>query len=553
MKIRWCHFSDIHFAFENYQTIQMRKSLIDYLNKIVNNSGKLDFILISGDITNQYGVYSDELSIFINNIATIAGVDISNVEIIPGNHDIERNSDRSKLIEEYLGNDNIENANNISEMQLRAFLKYQNKFFDFYYIFKNKPFHVNDIHKNKTFTFADRKINLIRLNTTWLSEEDDKNKLNIGMQFLGKTTKNIDTHDINLMLSHHPISWFSDIQQKQLKTFLFENSIDMFLSGHIHKSYVETIDDTIYCSCIQNKVDDITGGFVIAEINMETNQNKFEFHSWNSNQSFWSFDNDVCIRANNGLYEFRLDKLPKDDNEKLVVLHDLMQPSNPNSVRTIFDFANSEIFNINHIINSINDWENKKEKNLDFFEEIIKFYNNREIHIFPLSEIPLLIHFGYLFQDNYPIKIHQYDRNSAHWIIDEEDTIPKLNKPNVIKNDNTDLAIIISLSAKINNEDIKAILEDYDEIDISLENPELNSILYRNQVKYIKNIFDNTVQEYLSANHNCNNIHIFYSGPAGLAVELGRIIRKNMFPIVSLYQYQRNSSPKYSFTFTIND
>ncbi|OAB35649.1 hypothetical protein PMSD_12930 [Paenibacillus macquariensis subsp. defensor] len=44
-------------------------------------------------------------------------------------------------------------------------------------------------------------------------------------------------------------------------------------------------------------------------------------------------------------------------------------------------------------------------------------------------------------------------------------------------------------------------------------------------------------------------IYLFYSGPAGLAVEVGRSINSRMWPDVILYQYNARIVPRYQKTF----
>jgi hypothetical protein len=46
---------------------------------------------------------------------------------------------------------------------------------------------------------------------------------------------------------------------------------------------------------------------------------------------------------------------------------------------------------------------------------------------------------------------------------------------------------------------------------------------------------------------------IFYAGPAGLAIEIGRMIRKNMFPAVFLYEYTAKNTQRYELAFVINE
>jgi Calcineurin-like phosphoesterase. len=43
--LNWLHLSDIHYSFENYDTLRVRDSTLEYLN-----DRKLDIIVVTGDI-----------------------------------------------------------------------------------------------------------------------------------------------------------------------------------------------------------------------------------------------------------------------------------------------------------------------------------------------------------------------------------------------------------------------------------------------------------------------------------------------------------------------
>ncbi|MBY6779961.1 SAVED domain-containing protein [Clostridium botulinum] len=78
----------------------------------------------------------------------------------------------------------------------------------------------------------------------------------------------------------------------------------------------------------------------------------------------------------------------------------------------------------------------------------------------------------------------------------------------------------------------------------------LRKVLYTNQVEEIKKNFYKITNDYVA---EYDEIHLLYAGPAGLAVEIGRCIRKNMWPKVTLYNYRKNNNPSYEKVFSINE
>lgn len=67
-------------------------------------------------------------------------------------------------------------------------------------------------------------------------------------------------------------------------------------------------------------------------------------------------------------------------------------------------------------------------------------------------------------------------------------------------------------------------------------------------MQYIKKAFGGLMENYL----NYSEIHLFYAGPAGLAVEIGRLIRETMWPKVFVYNYQNSRTVKYKLKLELN-
>lgn len=51
----------------------------------------------------------------------------------------------------------------------------------------------------------------------------------------------------------------------------------------------------------------------------------------------------------------------------------------------------------------------------------MKEHSDIKLCLFPLSQIPLLIHFGNLITDTVPVAVYQYERHSSKWVISKPD------------------------------------------------------------------------------------------------------------------------------------
>lgn len=206
---------------------------------------------------------------------------------------------------------------------------------------------------------------------------------------------------------------------------------------------------------------------------------------------------------------------------------------------------------------SLEGWEKGKAENKKLYKQFVDRINKKNYdvaEIYPLSPIPLLIHLGKLLSDTVPLTVYQYDRESGLWTsgVPEGKTIEELN-PRAFFTDRgaKELIVTISVSDTIVEEDISDILGDeLDKLEIKIDNPHVKRLLYREQVQQIQRLFKDKVEE-IHRQKKYERIHLLYSGPAGLAIEIGRSMQKNMWPEVSLYEYKYRNKPRYHHAFVI--
>ena len=198
-------------------------------------------------------------------------------------------------------------------------------------------------------------------------------------------------------------------------------------------------------------------------------------------------------------------------------------------------------------------WLEHKEHTYHFGREIFNKINDEVLHLFPLSQIPLLIYLGYILQNDNKIYVYQKNEDQA-WVLGNKDAEIleiKCFKVNV-EHKTPDLIVIIEASGKINNSDVDFHISTAknDVIRISIDNPERFSVLYESQVKDFKNFIRKNIEPTVS---NYDKIHLFVAVPAGFAVEIGRIILRSTWPKIVLYNYRHVDNPKYKIAFTINE
>lgn len=202
-------------------------------------------------------------------------------------------------------------------------------------------------------------------------------------------------------------------------------------------------------------------------------------------------------------------------------------------------------------------WEKAKKQNDEFYERLMdikKKHEGASIAFFSVSPIPLLIHFGHLISDSVPIDVYQYNRAFQTWVRNTPTELPahSMEVHVDLKTNNTNcLAVAIEVSGHIRSTDVSsAIGKTHDLLKISVPDPKIDAVLYSDDVLKIKKTFQDEILRLIQIK-GYSEIHLFYFGPAGLALEIGRCINATMFPYVSLYQFNERDNPRHKFAFAI--
>lgn len=560
MKYRWIHLSDIHFAYKNYQTSRLRDKLFDLVKEKVRQE-RVSFIFITGDITDKDAEYGPDLIKFIYELLNVTGVDEKHLFLVPGNHDVTRTDERKKILKRLRksGDKALEMTHEFDKETVKKLLSSQQKFFNLYKAVKKEEYPVEEIHFIKEVDRA----KIIHLNTSWLCGMDgEEGHLFLGSDKFHKCLRDTDLkkEDLNIAIGHHSFECFHRIEQDQLKAFFKEYNIDFYLSGHMHESLINYNGhiDTLFCVCRQMRSESYdAGGLAIGNIDTESGDNKIEFHAWNI-RGYWTWDTDVGYEAPYGTYLLNTLKFPsaKYKEKPVVVIHKTMNtPVNQQKLLNDMGFGNVPVYHYQYSnieINTDDGWMEHKTNTESFVKGIISSLKDNVAHIFPLSQIPLLIDMGYILQnDNNNIKIYQFGANEK-WVLHSENAEIIPITVNYIENNSSTkkLIVVMEISSRINNEDIDVHIctEDNSILRFTIDDPMRYKVIYESQVKEVKNKFRSEMEKYI---YYYDEIHLFAAMPAGLSVEVGRCILRSMWPKVYLYNYRRQNEPKYQFAFSI--
>ena len=194
-------------------------------------------------------------------------------------------------------------------------------------------------------------------------------------------------------------------------------------------------------------------------------------------------------------------------------------------------------------ISTDNEWIEHKENTENFLNGVISRLKDNVVHIFPLSQIPLLVEMGYILQnDNNNIKIYQFSDNEK-WVLDyDKAEILPLTVEYITPTTKTKkLIVVLEISNKVDTNDIDFHVSTFENsvLRFTIVDPLRYKVMYESQVKDIKRKIRSETEKYIN---DYDEIHLFAAMPAGLSIEIGRCILRSMWPKVFLYNYRRSNN-----------
>lgn len=260
LDISWLHFSDLHIGHlantTSWPTIQ---TLIkDDLIKIIDKTGKIDFVIFSGDLTyaGEQTQFNDA-SRFLESIWEIFKK--YNCEpyflCVPGNHDLVRpNEDDPCFIA--LKNSYNETAvqHGLWENSNSAYCRFIKKAFSNYSEWewsqtKYKPFDFRQGYIPGDFSCTIEKgnyrIGVVGINSSFLHfhNGDCTNRLCISPHQLNRVTNDdpdqwCRNNTLSILVTHHGSDWLTDKAKEDFHTSIYtQGRFFAHFFGHMHKSY----------------------------------------------------------------------------------------------------------------------------------------------------------------------------------------------------------------------------------------------------------------------------------------------------------------------------
>lgn len=250
------HVSDIHFGQEKDDRVHIhadvKQQLIADAQHVVSKiaGGVAHGILVTGDIAHS-GTWAEYEAAgeWLDTLAASIGVEIHCVQMVPGNHDLDREKlsfAGQKILDHIRAGGNEEYEAILKNPLDRATLFSRFEDYGRFSFGYNCPLNDEGAYASdmEVSLAPGRTLRFVRLNSSLLchgKEQDEHPELMIGArQFTIPREDGIE----NIILVHHPLSWYKD--QEQVRKYI-RSRARVFISGHEHNPKVEV--DHVEAGC----------------------------------------------------------------------------------------------------------------------------------------------------------------------------------------------------------------------------------------------------------------------------------------------------------------
>lgn len=309
--MKWIHLSDIHFDPQNdgRNANQLRKKLFEYIKE---HHIKADYLFITGDFRYAKNQKEREDEIlyntvkFILNIADVAQVPYSNIYIVPGNHDLQRTKNNSrieKIVNNYTVQDGRFKQNDLNFL-LERFGFYKKLILEFKKQGVILPYSSTLLPLHTVHCFDE--FNLLSLNTCIACNSDtDRGNLILGNYDLYNALESIGKNAEKpiIIIAHHGLDNFRIDEKRTIEQIFKDYPIRLYLCGDAHNFWQRDVNNIleITMGCLTYG-ETVRMTFSTGEL--VHNEYSVEAHEWNADLYKWG----QCTQFNEQLCRWPLSK-----------------------------------------------------------------------------------------------------------------------------------------------------------------------------------------------------------------------------------------------------
>lgn len=241
------HLSDIHFGQEKGGDYEIHNDAREQLIRDVGamremlQSESFRGVIVTGDVAYS-GKKSEyqEAGVWLDQVCAAAGCEITEVQVVPGNHDVDRDQITwaTDLMLEKVREDGESALDRLLESDADSELLFK-RFSEFQLFARGYKCQLDHgARSSDQFVVplsSNRSLRFVRLNSALTcSSRDEKGKLLLGAR--QRVLRERPGEEL-VILSHHPISWFMDSDDTRRYV---RSRARVFISGHEHAAAITT-------------------------------------------------------------------------------------------------------------------------------------------------------------------------------------------------------------------------------------------------------------------------------------------------------------------------
>lgn len=328
--IRVLHLSDFHFREKDQWNaervlIKMSGAISDF----VNGGLKPDLVVLSGDLAHsgkrqEYKLASQWIDEYL--MKALHGFQKSNLFIVPGNHDVDRDKIPLTLVNlekdaRKKGRDAI--AELLKGKKKKALLKRHSEYLKFVNQHRNGDSELAEIWWAEKRTFGSIVLGIAGLASSLASSGDeDRNNLFVSLFQLNEVFKHLENANVNICLVaiHHPFDYLCEEDKEDVEQRIRQNC-SILLRGHLHQkksvehrdpdySYLELAAGSAYAGT------KFPNAFQLIELDVPKRKIRVNYRRWEGDE--WIIDRNAYKANAKGIATFslRVSGLPKKERTK---------------------------------------------------------------------------------------------------------------------------------------------------------------------------------------------------------------------------------------------
>jgi predicted MPP superfamily phosphohydrolase len=339
--ITWLHLSDWHQKGQDFDRGVVRDALIKDIRdreRIDPSLAHVDFVVFSGDLafSGEPAEYEAARQHFLDPVMSAVGLDPNRMFIVPGNHDLNRETVYEMLPPELQKplNSDVLVQKWLNDQKRERTLEPFEAFRKFVSEYTGQP--TPDYASIVRLEAGGTQVALLGLNSAWMTarNKDLNNEINdygftlIGEPQLHSALEQIAEAELRIAVLHHPFDWLNEFDRNRTEARL-GRECHFILRGHTHNQQVSVMRGTggecviipAGASYKRRIAEDprYTNAYNWVHLDLDVGYGAVYLRRWSDPRNKWIEDTDAYDDG-----KFALDKLPKEVGKKK-----LMPPSNP--------------------------------------------------------------------------------------------------------------------------------------------------------------------------------------------------------------------------------